>query len=272
MGYDRKIILTGKTGYLGSEIFKFFSKKNKRILTIGRRNSDILVNLATDKKIKNKIKFGKHDILIHSAGFVPKTIKDYYDKKKNEKNIIILKNLLLTNIRFIIFISSFSVYGHQNKIINKSLSINKDLNEYGKSKIICEKLLLKSNKNIIIIRIPGIFGGSRKNGLIYNCIKNLNLRKKNKFKNLCLWTAIHIKDIILGINMIIKSKFNKKIINFAYKNPLCAQEAIEYLYKINNKNIKFKTKKKFKYHKFKQNIILGSLKKRLKEEFLKFND
>ena len=272
MGYDKKLILTGKTGYLGSEIFKYFSNKQVNILTIGRKKSDILTNLATEKKIKTKLKFKNDDILIHAAGFVPKTIKDYYNKEKNKQNIIILKNLLKTNIKFIIFISSFSVYGDNNKIINKKLKINKNLNEYAKSKIICENLLLESKKNIIIIRVPGIFGGNRKNGLIYNCIRNLILRKKNKFHDLHHWTGIYIKDIVFGINKIIKYKFKKKIINFAYKNPLSSQEVIEYLYKINKKKIKFKKKNKFEYYKTQQNIISGSFKKRLKEEFIKFND
>ena len=272
MGYDRKLILTGKTGYLGTEIFNYFSKKKIKVRTIGRKNSDIIANLANKKKIKNKLIFKKNEILIHTAGFVPKTIEDYNNKKKNKQNIIILKNILQTNVKYIIFISSFAVYGSQNKITNKRLNINKHLNEYAKSKIICEKLLLKSKKKIIIIRIPGIFGGNRKNGLIYNCIKNLILRKKNKFYDLYLWTGIHIKDIILGLNKLIKYKFKNKIINFAYKNPLSSQEVIEYLYKINKRKIKFKDKNKFKYYKTQQKILLGSFKKRLKEEFIKLND
>lgn len=272
VGYDRKLILTGKTGYLGTEIFKYFSNKKIKVRTIGRKNSDIIVNLATEKKIKKKLIFKNDEILIHAAGFVPKKIEDYYNKKKNKQNIIILKNILQTNIKYIIFISSFAVYGYKNKIVNKRLNINKHLNEYAKSKIICEKLLLESKKKIIIVRIPGIFGGNRKSGLIYNCIKNLILEKKNKFYDLHLWTGIHIKDIIFGINKLIKYKFKNKIINFAYKNPLSSQEVIEYLYKINKKKIKFENKNKFKYFKTRQNIIPGSLKKRLKEEFLRLND
>ena len=43
MGHDKQIILTGKTGYLGSEIYKLFSKEKISLITAGRKNADINV-------------------------------------------------------------------------------------------------------------------------------------------------------------------------------------------------------------------------------------
>ena len=272
MGHDKQIILTGKTGYLGSEIYKLFSKEKISLITAGRKNADINVNLLLEKNVKKKLNFESNNILIHAAGFVPKEIKDYNNQKKNLQNIKIIKNILKTNIKNIIFISSFSVYGSKKKIKNQKVSIQKDTSEYAKSKIVCEKLLLNSKKKVIILRIPGLFGGNRKNGLIYNCIKFLNSKNKMDFTSFPIWTAIHVKDVAVAIKKILNKKFNNKIINLAYKNPMCAEEVIQYLYKIYKKKILFPNKNKFEYKNFKQNLITTSFKNRLKEEVLNYHD
>ena len=58
----------------------------------------------------------------------------------------------------------------------------------------------------------------------------------------------------------------------AYKNPMCAEEVIQYLYKIYKKKILFPNKNKFEYKNFKQNLITTSFKNRLKEEVLNYHD
>ena len=112
----------------------------------------------------------KDHTLYHCAAYVPKKKKDYNNIYNNKKNISMIQNIINSKINNIFFLSTFSVYN--NKILAKAnkLKVSSKNNNYANSKIASENLLLNSNKKIKIIRIPGIFGGQRKDGFIYKAI------------------------------------------------------------------------------------------------------
>ena len=90
------------------------------------------------------------------------------------------------------------------------------------------------------------------------------------FTSFPIWTAIHVKDVAVAIKKIL-NKFNNKIINLAYKNPMCAEEVIQYLYKIYKKKFYFLTRINLNI-KTLSNLITTSFKNRLKEEVLNYHD
>jgi 2-alkyl-3-oxoalkanoate reductase len=264
----KKIILTGHSGYLGRNILKELKRNRFEVLTIGRKKSDIIVNLKDKIKIQNFLNpLCESHTLIHCAGFVPKNEKQY-DSIQNKKNIEIFKNILSTNINSIIFISSFSVYGDRKKASEVMMNPVKSMNIYARSKIICENLAFRSSKKVLILRVPGVFGGDKKKGLIFNCIKTLK-EKKNFLiqKKYPLWTTIHIKDVALGIVEILKRGIKKtEIINLSYSKSPSIEKTLTIIFNLfkikldllNDNTFIFKNKNRFKK--------IKNFKLRIKEE------
>jgi len=155
-------LITGSSGFLGSEIKKNFP--SDQIITLNKSNSTINIDLS-----KYIPKIDTVDIVIHSAGkahLVPKTekqIQDFYDINiTGTKNL--LKGLAQVSIlpQSFIFISSVSVYGLETgKLITEDYPLLAT-DPYGKSKVEAEKLVrnwCEKNKVIwTILRLPLIAG------------------------------------------------------------------------------------------------------------------
>jgi nucleoside-diphosphate-sugar epimerase len=179
-----KILLTGSTGYLGTQIIKSLSGISY-LDKLSRNNADFNIDLSKNIPVFNDV----YDLVIHAAGkahYIPKT--------KNEKisfyktNVIATKNLLagLTfslPIRFV-FISSVSVYGliTGNEIKETCSLLAKD--PYGICKIESEAIVAKwcEEHNVIctILRLPLIVGinppgnlGAMIRGIKYNYYFNI---------------------------------------------------------------------------------------------------
>ncbi len=107
--------------------------------------------------------------------------------------------------------SSISIYGKINtKTINEKTKINKSVN-YGKSKYLMEKFLIKDSKknnyNYTILRLAAVLGKNSKYNFLSNFIFDL---KKNKnyfsFKNskLLFNNCIHAETISKVVSYVIK--------------------------------------------------------------------
>lgn len=158
-----KFLLTGSTGFLGSNILKALVEKE--VYTIGRNNCSFFVDL---KQLPVDLDFPKVDFVVHVAGkahIVPSTLSeenDFFDI-----NVVGTKNLLanLANGRLpkvFVFISSVSVYGLAtgNNISENANLLAKD--PYGRSKIEAEAMIVewaqKHAVKFLILRLPLIAG------------------------------------------------------------------------------------------------------------------
>ena len=268
--YKNKIIITGASGYIGKKLHFLLKKKGVNVLGLSRRNSDINIDLLNKKETIKKLKKYNSYEIIHCAGFVPKNQKQYKNKFRNYQNFEIAKNLLATNIKKIYFISSFAVYQNKKIVNDSELKPNKLENEYSNTKIKIENLLLSCRKDIKILRIPGIFGGERKSGFIYNCIKFLKLNKEFFFKKKYpMWVGMHIDDLVKVIYEIINKNIKKKILNICYKKNYTINETINLIYKIHGKTLNLERGSFYKitnrYH-FSSNL---SFIRSLKKEYMK---
>ena len=72
----------------------------------------------------------------------------------------------------LVYISSMTVYGIENDVPVKENSILKPLSTYGLSKLLAENIFsfyCRSHQGSgVILRIPGIYGGDRTSGFVYN--------------------------------------------------------------------------------------------------------
>jgi nucleoside-diphosphate-sugar epimerase len=154
-----RILLTGSSGFLGSNLFELL-KSNNEIFTLGRNQGSYVCDLSTTKfKLNNSV-----DFVIHSAGLAHITPKTNSDKNAfYQTNVSGTKNLLqsLENShlpKYFVFISSVSVYGifEGSDIKEETPLLAKD--PYGESKIFAEKIIedwcFKNNIVYTCLRLP----------------------------------------------------------------------------------------------------------------------
>ena len=252
------ILMTGSEGFIGSFLKKELSKSKYKIFCLVRKNKKIK-NIENVKYIKSDISKIikapniKYDAILHCAAQSPvlKVKKNDYliDNIDATKNII--KFAKKSNTKKIIFLSSISVYGKINSnIVNEKSKILSPDN-YGKSKLICEKLLQNEKKDFISlsIRLPGVIGEkSVRNWLtrtLYAVKQNKNIKvfnKKKLFNN-----AIHVEELCKFIISVVKIKFIKhQSICLSTKNPISIEKIINLFidnFNFNTSNLNYIKKK-----------------------------
>lgn len=158
------LLLTGASGFLGRIMTESFSKKFT-VVSVGRRSSDILVDLSKEiPKIGQEV-----DTVVHAAGkahVVPKSgeeKKEFFDVNVNGTvNLLAGLASQVKNIKSFVFISTVSVYGcDSGDRISESHPLNANT-PYGKSKVKAEEILREWCDNhkipLLILRLPLIAG------------------------------------------------------------------------------------------------------------------
>lgn len=204
-----KILIIGGTGYLGRHLSKVLTSNNELFITSRHKNqeSNSLVFDLEDSTTYCNIDFNSFDIVL----MLVSTMYGIQSKKMNYNtfnlNCLAYKNLLnyLVEINYsnkIVYISSMTVYSSKNNSpVDEKGSTISPPNPYGLSKLIAEQLTEfychENDFNGVIIRIPGLFGGDRNGGFIYNAIDKI-FRNEDfhiSTENLKYWEAISVTDV-----------------------------------------------------------------------------
>ena len=170
------ILITGSSGYIGSEITYSLEQKKINYVGIDSQIYSSFKNIINKKKyvkidigsnkIKDLIKKNKITTVIHCAALsyvldAENNKKKYIlnNIKKTKKFIDLCKNL---NIKNFIFLSSSNVYSEGSKVFSEKNSTN-PINFYGKTKKIIEQYLhTKRFENLIILRLFNVVGLTKK--------------------------------------------------------------------------------------------------------------
>lgn len=145
-----RLLVTGSSGYLGSQFIKECSDKY------------FISRFSLQSQSLKHIDFDRLDAVLHCAGIVHQGQK-VSSKKYNRVNVkypIDLAKLAKANgVKQFVFISSVSVYGSREYIDEESIC--NPLSKYAQSKLKAENRLLELNDDqftISILRIPMIYG------------------------------------------------------------------------------------------------------------------
>ena len=209
-----KILLTGATGFIGSNIYKLLINNGYKVDCVVRKRDKRFKTIIIHDLTKPfpKKNYSKYDCIIHAAAY--STINEKDSAQIFSNNVISTNNLInFANhykIKKIIFMSSISIYGDiQCKTINNNTRINKP-SIYGLSKFVCEQLLKNTDNNFksISIRLPGVLGHKSVRNLftnfLYKIKKNINIELYNpdfRFNN-----CIHVNDLGQFVISLIKKK------------------------------------------------------------------
>jgi UDP-glucose 4-epimerase len=248
------ILLTGATGFIGSEISKQIIESGNNLLALVRvesdlfRIADLLPSLQTlkyssltEKKLIESLKKFRPDILIHCGW---KGVDDRDSYQQLEYNLPFVADSVelayLTGCRQWLGIGSQAEYGIVNKPIVEETSLN-PITMYGAAKAAAfytSKILCKKYKLIFSwARIFSVYGpNDNKKYLIPYIIKNIISGKSPQITK-CeqKWDYLYVSDAASAILKIAELKLEGAF-NIGSGNAVVLKEVVELIRnKINNK-------------------------------------
>lgn len=230
------ILLIGGTGFIGSNIIKFFAKEKYKIFVlelpgvVHSPNNDFTIyygRLEEIELIKKIVVDNSINVVIHLVStLIPSSDINAY---LNEFDAIIKPTISLlpffakSNVKFVFFSSGGAIYGiKENGFFSESNRTN-PISYYGQSKLILEESILlegkKSGLNYLILRPSNPYGIGQnifgKQGLIAASIGHLLNDEK-----ISIWgdgtvvrDYINIDDLAKGVVKIIENSANNEIYN-----------------------------------------------------------
>ncbi len=264
-----KILITGGLGHIGSYIIQHINKIKvlKKIYIIDNFSTQrycSLFNLSrSNKKIyfiqkdlsqKNSLKnFRKVDAVINLASITDAAGSLKIKKKIYKNNLGIFINILnycKKNSSKLIHISSTSVYGEQNGLVDENCTNLKPKSPYAEIKLIEEKLLQKNKEKIKFVTyrfgtISGVSKGMRFHTAINKFCLNCSLGLP-----LPLWKGmdnkprpyLSLRDAFLVIKFTLEKNFFKNDVYNILSQNLTLKNVIRN-FKRNNKKVKLQYQK-----------------------------
>ena len=246
----KNILLTGSTGFIGSELLKYLSNYNKVYITVRKKYKINLNNKNINKiyfnsykNLRYKIKKLKIDTVVHCATHYVKNHNFEDIKKLSESNIlfgnIILENLKIMRVKkFVNFSTVWENYDGKKDNCYNLYSAYKA----GFGKII--SFYKKENKNIKFLNlvISDTFGLRDKRKKLVNLLKinyKKNLVTKVISKNLYI-NLLNVKDIVSAIKLILKKNYKSDTYILKNKNNFKIYDIIKKIEKYSQKKIKVK--------------------------------
>lgn len=248
-------IVTGGAGFIGSHLTKYLIMKGHTVNVIDNLRRGSFENL---KEIKNKIIFHEINILdydkmkdvaknadgiFHQAalGSVPDSFKE--PEEYHRVNALGTENILKLAKEFgfkVVYASSSSIYGNQEKFPIKEDAEKKPLNPYGKSKLESEHFAKKYadlGVKVIGLRYFNVFGiGQNLNyaGVIPKFIERLVQHKPpiiygngNQLRN-----YIYVDDVVKANVLAFESKINHEFINIATGETISVKELADLMIRL----------------------------------------
>jgi len=222
-----KILVVGGAGYVGGGIVDTLSKNNEITVydsliyeSAYRKDVNFIYGDIRDYKKINSI-LNNFDAVVWLAALVGDGACSINPTLTHEINSETVKNLVKNFNGKIIFLSTCSVYGAQDGVLDENSEVN-PLSEYASSKLIAEKYLEESDA--IIFRLGTLFGISDQFSrirldLVVNILttKALVDKKMSVFGGDQWRPLLHVKDVANAIEHNISSN-TKGIFNLHYKN------------------------------------------------------
>lgn len=225
---QNKILVTGATGFLGTEVCKKLLVLGYQVIGIGRREYGFLPKevlehknfhfLKLELKHLNEKNIQKFNITscIHLASMVEYASHDYHDYHDYTitPTLNILKLSKNGRLNKIVYSSTSSVITKPSTayFTNEETPIS-PMSNYGLSKYICEKLLeLECIKNhqlsCIALRFPAIYGKNHLGGIVHTLKEDaINDRKIELYgEGKYLRNILYVQDAVDAIILALEAK------------------------------------------------------------------
>ena len=243
-----KILLTGASGFIGSELLKDLSQKHKLYITLRKninyksKNIKVLKfkdNFDLNKKLRNI----KIDAVIHCATHYVKNHK-FEDLKKLSDSNILFGNIILENLENMntkIFINFSTVWEDYNRKKNNFYNLYSAYKRAFKSLITFYKNKFFKTKFFDIV-ISDTFGENDRRKKIINIMRSnyqKNFTTKIISKNLYI-NLLNVLDINRGIKLILKKNYKSGTYLFKNNEFYSLFNIVNFINNKNKKKIKVK--------------------------------
>ena len=232
-----KILITGATGFIGTELMRYLSKKKYNVHGISSQKSKttkiLTISLLDKKLLDQHFRKNTYDVVIHLAALIEhKNPLELY-QINCQATLNILESCRLNNIKKFIFTSSQAVYGNSQYLPIDEEHPLQPTSNYGLTKLIAEnitKLFHFSYKlNIFNLRLSSVYGINQpRERIISAMILHALKRKKmilHQYQNgFQLMDFIHVDDVCQAIELSCKSIQKSGIYNIASGKPITVQE------------------------------------------------
>ncbi len=221
------ILVVGGAGYVGGGIVDLLSKKQNVTVYDSliyensfRKDVDFIFGDIRDYKKLNPI-LNNYDAVIWLAALVGDGACAINPTLTHEINAQTVSNLTKNFSGKIVFLSTCSVYGAQDGILNEDSSVN-PLSEYASSKLTAEKYL--EDSDAIIFRLGTLFGiGDQFSRIRLDLVVNILTTKALQDKKMSVFGGdqwrplLHVKDVANAIDKTVQTDVNG-IFNLHHKN------------------------------------------------------
>jgi UDP-glucose 4-epimerase len=267
------VLITGGCGYLGKHISSFLSEKGYSIKIFDKNDPENKGDITNIEDIKNSLE--GVDIIIHLAA-LPQPLCKENPKLANKINVEGTKNLVkaATNVKKIIYFSTFHVYGKFSGTITEETETN-PLNEYGKTKLKAEKICLDTKKGVVL-RFSNIYGaplGDKGWDLVVNnfckqAIDNKEIIVKGDYNQ--KRDFVGIEDMKQALLLVLEKDTKEKVFNVSGNNIISIRELAEIIAELSGAKTVYEqessTKQEFVYSSERLGKLGYNPKSNIKEE------
>jgi nucleoside-diphosphate-sugar epimerase len=229
----RKILIVGGSGYLGRHLSSYLknSEGTEIFTTSSKEPGPQCLHINFDDRdtfaVLNQYRFDLVFILASKLNALGTRDLNHPDLLTNTLNYGSFLQYLADHkiTGRIIYTSSMTVYDPENgQPVTETGKIN-PVNTYGLSKYMAETItqFFCSNNEMkgVVMRLPGIYGGDRKAGFIYNTISKVRsgVPLALNTQGLIYWETIHIADLCKMMASFLKAyQWNSvyDVYNFSY--------------------------------------------------------
>ena len=167
------ILLTGAGGYLGRRVLERISARGLSCTptslsgTVGEA-----CDLTDAASVRALLDRTAPAVVIHCAASVPKSIAAYGDIAAAEASVAMLRTVADHAPCPIVLASSMTVYGVSPACPVREESEHSPAPGYAKGKSTAEQTLFgRQRPGDVVVRLPGLFGFPRRDGLLYNAAR-----------------------------------------------------------------------------------------------------